>query len=102
MDTEDRKILASIKSTLDDHNSKVREEVQSSNEKFLEEVRGWYVDLSDEIKATNKRITDLETRAKPALDLFSDAAGARRIVVWSLAGLATVGGIALLFKQLFH
>lgn len=101
MDEQDKEMLKSIEQKLDTHNSKVKEEVRREMEIILKDTRSWYVDLSEKNRLTNERLAALEKRAEPALAVFSDAAGARRVIVWTLGGLAAIGGVILMFKQIF-
>lgn len=95
-------MLTSIEQKLDTHNSEVKREVREEMNIILTDIRSWYVDLTEKNRLTNERIAALEKRAEPALAVFSDAAGARRVIVWVIGGLAAIGGIILMFKQIFY
>ena len=100
-EVDSKKILLEIKKSFESHSSNVKEEVRLEMDRILADVRNWYVDLNNKIDKTNERIAMLEKNTAPAVSVFNDAAAARRVLVWTVGGLAAFGGLILMFREIF-
>lgn len=97
--------LNEIKSYIEDNQIRVDEAIEKIVDKKIQELRdeiqNWRDDdLAWREEETGKRL-ELEKRMEPLIELFTDASRTKKMVVYLLGGLASIGGFYLLIREIF-
>ncbi|HEY9826384.1 MAG TPA: hypothetical protein V6D19_13130 [Stenomitos sp.] len=111
-DLESKQLLLDIKKAFEGHTDNVVETIHKTVNgkidkltKLIEvnqtETLQWRADEIEKREQLEAKLNEYMVTTKPMIDFFHDMTSSKRILLWLMGGLASVGGFYLLIREIF-
>lgn len=109
MDTESKQLLQEIKQAFTTHKDEVGQKVEDTVkvvvngkiDRLSATVKDWIEGETGKRLAIEKKLDDYMDTTQPMIDFFEDMTSSKRILLWLLGGLASIGGFYLMVREIF-